>query len=180
MSYDKVKGIKIKNNHVLINSASNNLIPLTYAWRSSSYFDKILTEKGLTECETEILKAYEEGNFKAVVENKYSRALKVLYYVFADDYKAFDWRGNLDNRELRNSDLFKALLNKCLNYKIGKERYILSKIYNSDFVYMSKLTQNKAKWSGNREKAKEFYFKGECEGVKRLFRDSENWEIETK
>jgi hypothetical protein len=55
MSYEIVKSIKIKDNKVFINCCSNNVFPHTYYNNESSYYNKILQEKGEQELNIELL-----------------------------------------------------------------------------------------------------------------------------
>ena len=95
MSYEKIKSIKIdeKENKVFITCASSNVFPLYYKKHEFKTLSKLLEEKGKQEVEIRILKLYEEGSFQQG-KNKYSNALKVLYYIYAEDYLKFDWKNH--------------------------------------------------------------------------------------
>lgn len=180
MSYDKIKGIKIENGKVLINSASNNLIPLRYSWNESSYFNNILNEGGEDALNISILEAYETGNFQGG-ENKYTRALKILYYLFKEEYQKFDWRNNGEAYEqaniLRKTEDFKKLLLKALNTKIPKENFVLTKSLEGSIVYLKKCI-SKAYWTYDKKEAKKFRFKEELENIKSRFKCGEEWKVE--
>ena len=63
MSYEIIKSIKIKDNKVYINYASNNLRPLYFKEVEAESLTKILQEKNQESLDLEILQAYEEGDF---------------------------------------------------------------------------------------------------------------------
>ncbi len=143
MSYEIIKGIKIKDNKVFINCACNNVIPHSYTKREVSYFTKILNEQGKEAVEIELLKAYEKGNFQKGTENKYTRALEILKFLYKEEYALFDWR--IDNtpygseeykshKLLRESNAFKDLLLKALNTKMPTEKYIIFNPSNNSYV----------------------------------------------
>ncbi|HEY0087414.1 MAG TPA: hypothetical protein VGB37_01145, partial [Candidatus Lokiarchaeia archaeon] len=145
MSYEKVKSIKIDEaqGKVFINCASNNVRPLSYSREEYPYFSKILQEQGKEAVELALLKSYEEGNLQEG-NNKFTRALKVLIYVFGEEYKKFNWRNHNSKwgseeakkeKELRESQEFKELLLKALNYKISKEKYIIFKHYIGEKIF---------------------------------------------
>ena len=177
MSYEKVRTIKIKDNKVFIKCASNNCRPLTYDENEYPYFTKILLEKGKDAVEIALLKSYEEGNLQEGI-NKYSRALKVLRHF--EEYKQYDWR--LDNtEEKRKSEEFNKLLLRALKTKLPKDKFILSKPYynnGSEKAYLRKITKLHAFWIGEKERAKTFCFKDDCERAKRYISNSENWIVE--
>ena len=185
MSYEKVKAIKIKENKVFINCASNNVRPLHYTLEEYPSFSKILQEQGLNAVEIALLKNYEEGNLQGG-KNKFTRALKVLYNLLTEEYKNFDWRENhfkygseedKQHRLLRESEEFKALLLKALKTKLPKEKYILTKEYHNTEVYLKSCVSS-ANWTSERERAKVFDFKGECENVKKCYPMGQYWGIE--
>lgn len=171
MSYEKVKTIKIEENgKVFINCASNNVRPLTYSNEEYPYFSKILREEGREAVEIALLKSYEEGNLQDGV-NKFTKALKVLRYVFGEEYKKFNWRnhnspyGSKEREEeenLRKSQEFKELLRKALNYKITKKRYVICKKNFGEVVY-GKSCLSCMKWSRFKDKATKFLFKEQAE-----------------
>lgn len=177
MSYEIVKSIKIDETQgkVFINCASNNVYPRIYDISESKYFANILKEKGLKECEIYILKEYEEGNFQAGAQNKYTRALKILYNVFSEEYKSFNWRvwGLTDEQQkslnnLRNSQQFKALLLKALNTKIPKTKYIIYRL-NSNGIkdYVIKTTKRKIYFTYSKKNAKVYTYKGDVAFLER-------------
>ena len=161
MSYEKVKSIKIKNNKVFINCASNNVRPLSYEENEYPYFTEILNKEGLDAVNVAILKNYEEGNLQNG-KNKYTYALKVLYYVFEEEYKPFKWGWNVDNRVLRESEDFKKLLLKCLNYKKDNRAFIISKQYGNEVIY-GKKCPSCMKWTRDINEATKYDFYKEAE-----------------
>lgn len=130
MSHQKVKSIKIdsENKKVFINCATSNLIPLTYYREEYPYFSNILNVEGKEAVEIALLRAYEEGNLQDGT-NKYTKALKVLFHVFGEQYNKFNWQNHNSKwgteekkkeEELRDSKEFKELLRNALNYKLPK------------------------------------------------------------
>ena len=91
MSYVIVKSIKIKNNKVMVNWASNNVIPRDYYERECESLTEILQKEGREALDIEILKEYDNGNFQKG-SNKYTRALKVLRH-FPEYQKRSDSAG---------------------------------------------------------------------------------------
>lgn len=188
MSYEKIKTIKIKDNKVFINCASNNCRPLTYYNETYPYYNKILNEEGEEAVNIALLKSYEEGSFQDGI-NKYTKALKVLRYVYAEEYKKFNWRNHNakydseeynKERDLRNSEEFKELLRKCLNYKFPKDKFVITKIhtsYNYQGEVYAKVCTTCVKWSKEKDKATKFNFKEEAED--HIFESYKNqWRVE--
>ena len=185
MSYEKVRSIKIKDGKVFINCASNNCRPLSYSEEEYPYFTKILNEKGLIAVEVELLKNYESGNLQDGI-NKYSKALKVLRYVFGEEYFKFNWRNHNakwgtpekeaeDN--LRKSPLFDELLKKCLNYKLPKEKFVISKKHYDGTTIYGKKCLTCMKWKRTKKEATKYDFKKEAEdNIYNSFKD--DWEVE--
>ena len=93
MSYTIIKSIKIDNDSkkVFITGACSNVSPKYYTKEVSPYLSKILQEKGREATELAIFLEYENGNLQRGT-NKYTKALKVLYYIYRDEYDKFDWR----------------------------------------------------------------------------------------
>ena len=154
MSHEIVKNIKIKENKVFIKSDSNNVFPKDYKYWECTPLSNLLKEKGLEEVQIAILKDYEGGTFQGN-SNKYTRALKVLRYVFGEEYKRFNWRnhnakwGTKEREEeenLRKSKEFEELLNKCLKYKFSQNKFIITKDNYGEKVY-AKSCQTCTKWS---------------------------------
>jgi len=184
MSYEKVKTIKIKDNKVYINCASNNVRPLSYTTEEYPYFSKILKEKGLRAVEIELLKSYEGGTLQEGI-NKFSKSLLVLRYVYAEEYKKFNWRednsahGTKEHKnfmDLRESKKFEDLLNKCLNYKIPKEKFIITKNHNEEKVY-AKVCLSCIKWSRFKDKISKFDFEKQAED--NIYNDYKGiWKVE--
>ena len=181
MSYDIVRSIKIKDNEVWINCACNNVSPRLYETYKSDYFTNILKTKGLKATEVELLKSYEEGSFQAGTENKYTRALKVLRYFYAEEYKPYDWRTESfrapNFRENKEKEEYNQLLLKALNTKLPKIKYVISKEYGQSKYYL-KQNKNSASWKAFPEKATIFDFKTEAENTIKGFSNTANWIIQ--
>ena len=176
MSYEIVKAIKIKDGVVFVNCASNNVYPKTYDEFKSESLTKILTEQGEQALNIELLKEYENGNFQGHGnKNKFTRALEVLYYVYGEEYKPFNWRDNNFNygtaenkayEDRRNSEAFKMLLLKALNTKLPKEKFIVMKKSNYNGVsYVKKETSRHIFYTNDKEQAKVFNFKQQAEQI---------------
>lgn len=163
MSYEIVKQVIIKDNKVLLKSASNNVYPLHFILWECGSLSKILQEKGLSACEIEILKEYETGNFQAGNKNKYTRALNILYYVLNEEYKKFNWRNEGDAYEeankLRETEDFNNLLKKALNFKNIKGYFII-KLGKG---YINKITKRHIFYTHSESEAKKFKFYKEAE-----------------
>lgn len=176
MSYEIIKYIKIKDNKVLINYASNNVYPRTFEEAESFSLSKILKQQGQKALDIEILKAYEGGNFQRG-NNKYTRALHILRHL--SEYKNFNWRleglkrGKISKN--RESPAFNALLKKALNSKLPKDKFIITKQYNGRKIYLYKVTKNRVQWLHDKEKAKIFNYEGDADSLKSYFYNSENW-----
>jgi len=167
MSYERVKGIKIENGEVFINSHSNNDTADYHYWKCEG-LTKIYQEKGQKELDIEILKEYEEGNFQSSIKNKYTRALKVLYYVLKAEYNLFNWRtGDFQAREtFRKSQAYKDLLWKALNTKLPKEKFIVKNLNNNGYV--RKETTRHIFYCSEKEQAKIYDFKEQAERTANL------------
>jgi len=178
MSYEKVKSICVddKQKKVFLTTACNNLIPLNYQRWECTSLSKIFSEKGKESVELELLKEYENGNLQQG-NNRYKKALDILFYVFSEEYAYFDWRKHNakygtpekeeeDNR--RKSKEFYDLLKKSLDYKLTKEKYILVKKYGEGRVY-GKITSRHIFWKSEKKMATKFDFKSQAEDVKNVF-----------
>jgi hypothetical protein len=167
MSYEIVKGIKIEDNKVYVNGDSNNVYPKTFKYQEYPYYTKILNEKGEQELNISILKSFEEGNFQSSLNLKWTRALKVLYYLLAEEYKPFSWRLNGEDYEkakiLRESQAFKDLLLKALNTKIPKQKFIILNKKNN--AYVRKETTRHIFYCSEKEQAKKYDFKQQAESI---------------
>ena len=184
MSYEKVKTITIKNEQVFINCASNNVRPLHYVKEEFPRYSLILREEGRQALDVALLKGYEEGNLQNGI-NKYSKALKVLKYVFTDEYKQFDWRNRTSaygspedkkDEERKESKEFDILLLKALNYKDTKKRFVISKQNGNENIY-AKITERSAIWKYKINQATKFMFEQEAKDRQKSFSNSENWNI---
>ena len=161
MSYEIVKSITINEQEgkVFIKYASNNCFPHTYTKEEYPYFSKILQEKGLQETEIAILKEFESGNLQSSLNLKYTRALKVLNYLFSEEYKRV-----LECEDRRKGEEFKELLLKALNTPLPKEKFIIKKLYGIEKreVYVKKETSRHI-FYGELSQAKTYDFKQQAE-----------------
>lgn len=183
MSYEKVKSIKIdeKEGKVFINCASNNCRPITYSREEYPYFSKILQEEGREAVEIQLLKDYESGNLQEG-KNKYTKALKVLRYVFGEEYRKFNWRNGSGVEyekicDLRKTGNFTLLLKKCLDYKFPKQKYVITKKHSDSTTIYGK----KRKWAmgWTRFKAESTKFDFEKEARLHIFEKfKDEWEVE--
>ena len=82
MSYHIIRHIKVneKDGTVFIKGSDNNIYPKNFRYWECQSLNKILQEQGREELDIVILKEYESGNFQGG-SNRYTRALKVLYYM---------------------------------------------------------------------------------------------------
>lgn len=164
MSYEKVRSICIKENDVFITSATNNCRPLSYTRDLYPYFSKILKEQGREAVEIALLRSYEEGSLQGG-SNKYTKALKVLRYVYGDEYAKFNWRNHWNDggkgEELRKSEEFTKLLKKCLKYKFPNEKWVIYKPYGLNKIY-GKSNPTCMSWRYDKENATKFDFEEEA------------------
>lgn len=177
MSYEIVKSIKIKDNKVFINYASNNVYPRHFEEFESKLLSAILQKDGQDVLDLEIMKAYESGCFQRG-SNKYVRALHILRHM--PEYGAFDWRNNdkdyaIAQKNREDETAFNAILKKALNSRLPKDKFIISKPYNDGVVYLWKITKNSAKWCYEKIRAKIFNYQEDADGLKHCFNESENW-----
>ena len=179
MSYGKVKSITIDTaqGKVFVNCASNNCRPLTYTNEEYPYFSKVLKEQGETETEISLLKEFESGNLQSSLNNKYTKALKVLYYVLSEEYKPFNWRTNnfksgsdedKSHHQGRESQAFKDLLFKALNTKLPKEKFIIEKKGYGGLNYVYKTTSRHIFYCSEKAQAKVYDFKAQAEQVLKM------------
>ena len=181
MSYEKVKSIKIdtRNNKVFITSASNNVRPLHYSRGECVFLSNMLKEKGVDAVEIFILKEYESGNLQEG-KNKFTQALKALWYVFRKEYDYFDWRQHnakwgtlerLEEENRRESKEFNELLLKVLNYEFPKNKFLIAKRrYGGELIY-GKRCRTCMKWVCSKDHASRFDFKEEAENYLLNFRN---------
>ena len=181
MSYTIIKSIKIDNDSkkVFITGASNNVSPKCYYREESKYLSEILQEKGREEVELQIFIQYESGELQKGT-NKYTKALKILYYIYGDKYNKFDWRNEDYDRakELRNSPEFYELLKKALKTPLPKQKYVISKIHYSGKKVYAKSTRGGLRWSEEKTDATKLDFEKEAENTIKDFYNSEDWKIE--
>ena len=164
MSYEIIKGIKIKDNKVFIKGDSNNVYPKDFSsYHESNYFTIILNEKGESELNLSIMREFESGNFQSSLKLKWVKALEILYYgELKEEYNLFDWRKNnfkygseedKAHNEKRKSREFDLLLLKALNTKYPKARFIVKK---SEDTFIHKITPRFIKFGYGQERAKKF------------------------
>lgn len=186
MSYHIVQGLKVnENNEVWIKGSDNNIYPRHFRWYHCTCFTNLLANEGKETLDIEILKDYENGNMQEGTKNKYTSALKRLYYMFADEYEKFDWRASgvayEKAKELRKTQAFNDLLKKAMYSKNPKGKYIITKQhYTGEIVYLWKTTRLLAKWTYDKKRAKVFDFEAEAKNTQRHFNSSDNWKIERK
>jgi len=182
MSYDIIKRIRIKDNKVLIICAPNNVYPKTYREEESFSLSKIFQEEGKVALDIELLKSFEEGNFQTSGKTKYTNALLRLRHM--KEYKAFDWRRSgkdyeISKKNRENKAKFNKILLEALNSKFPTDEFIISKDYNGSIVYLCKITKTSAKFSREKEEAKIYNYKEDCEHLKECFIGAKNeWRIE--
>ena len=172
MSYEKIKGIKIKNGEVWVNGDSNNVFPKDYVYRKSSYFTKILNEKGESEFNLSVMKEFESGNFQSSVKLKWVKALEIIWNnpEFKRHYDLyFNWRTNnfkygseedKEHRAKRESREFDLFLMKALNTKYPKANLIV-KIGENKFI--GKVTSRFIRFSYGQAQAKKFVWRTQAE-----------------
>jgi hypothetical protein len=192
MSYEKVKSIKIdtENNRVLINcvipcrinSTCNNTSPLNFKEWDCIFLSEILKTKGLTATKTEILKLFLEGEFQNDIK-PYSTALRVINTFLKEEYKpyVYNWSDNSSNitEEKRKSPEFYALLEKALNYKLPKERFVITSLSYGGLKCFGKLSKRFIKWRPETEKATKFISEEEAREEFKHFNSmiTEKWKI---
>jgi len=188
MSYEKVRSIRITEDKVFVNCACNNVRPLTYSTEEYPYFSKILQENGREAVEIALLKIYEGGSFQQGT-NKFSKALKVLRYVFGEEYKKFNWRNHNakwgtpereEEEKLIKSEAFNDILKKALDYKFPKEKFVIFKNHSSycgDCKIYGKSCLTCMKWVSRKDKATKFDFEEEAkDSIFEKFKDV--WKVE--
>jgi hypothetical protein len=174
MSYEIVKSIVIKDgNKVFIRADSNNVYPKNFKEQYSESLTALLKEKGQEEFDLIILREYESGNFQspASIKNKWTTALKNIYYVFQDEYNLFNWRSfkfeeRDKEKQMRESPEFKALLLKALNTPLPKEKFIVVK---DGCYYARKETSRHLFYTSDKAQAKQYDFKIQAEQTAKRF-----------
>lgn len=184
MSYNIIKGIKIDQatGKVYVNAASNNVFPRTFYNEEAPYFNRILKEQGLAAVELSILKAYESGDFQPGVQNKYTRAFRVLIHM--PEYAEFNWRNEpykaiQEKRQTHAAD-FDALLVKALHTPEPSDRFVITKTDadGNKFFFNHRRNSSFGRWYPNLKKAKVYKYRADAEFGKRNFPGSQNWSIE--
>lgn len=181
MSYEIVKSIVVKDGKVIVRADSNNVYPKDFSPKVSESLTQLLKEKGQEEFDLIILKEFESGNFQSTANNKYTKALKNLYYVFHEEYKKFNWRNSYvygseedkQARALRESDEFKALLKKALNTPLPKQKFIVIKKQNEQIYYVRQTTSRHIFYTYEKSQAKEFDFKQQADIIANQLNNSE-------
>jgi hypothetical protein len=177
MSYDIVKSIVIKDGKVFARAACNNVSPRHYEPWESACFTKILQEQGEEALDVEILKDYENGNFRPYpgTSNKYTRALDALRAM--PDYALFSWHTSGEEYNLacerRKSEAFTDLLKKALRHKEPRGRFVIQNPYSS--MYLRKRGPKTARWV-DKEVATVFTSRTDAEKYKARFGGSE-WSV---
>jgi len=172
MSYEIIKGIKIKDNKVFIKGDSNNVFPKTFEYIESPYFTKILNEKGESEFNLSVMKEFESGNFQSSLKLKWVKALEIIWNnpEFKRHYDLyFNWRTNnfkydsdedKEHRARRKSQEFDLFLMKALNTKYPKANLIV-KIGENKFI--GKVTSRFIRFSYGQAQAKKFVWRTQAE-----------------
>lgn len=151
MSHNKIKKIEIENGRVFITSAESNVYPLTYYREKCKSLTKLFNEKGKEALEIEILKEYENGNFQAGSENKYTNLLLKLKNT--PEYEKFNWRLSQYTNECpiqknRQSEKFYELLKKVIYSKeTSKCRSMISAGKEHQTIYFVRFAGQTAKFS---------------------------------
>jgi len=178
MSYAIIKNIKVKDDKVIVASASNNVRPRYYTPYVCPSLTRVLKEEGKDALELEIMEAYENGNFQKG-NNKYTRALKVLRHL--PEYKDFDWRKTLENKKNKRDDKeeFEELLRKALDTPLPKQKYIITKeVYDGIGYFSHRANSSFCKWYRDKSKAKKFDYEEDAESTKTWFTSSKDWKVE--
>jgi hypothetical protein len=179
MSYDIIKRIKVTDGKVIVASAANNVRPHYYTEYKCDSLTKILSEQGKDALELEIFRHFENGTFQGRIQ-KYQRALQVLRN--DPKYPSFNWRvgGKAYAQVSKNRDTvaFDELLKKALKTQLPKDKFIITKGYCGDCVFLLKLTKRGCKWTKEKIKAKIFVYEAEASRVKGLFIGSDRWAVE--
>lgn len=176
MSYEIIRGIKVKDNKVFVKASSNNVYPKDFSEEEAPYLTNILQKEGKDVLDISIMEAYERGTFQGGA-NKYVRALQVLRH--SPEYQRFDWRNNWEeSKKTRGTQEYKDLLLKALNTRLPKDKFIVSKDYFGTKVYLWKITKRACSWIHEIEKAKIFRYKIDADNMKGYFTNSENWKTE--
>lgn len=130
MGYLIVKSITIKEDKVLIHSASNNVFPRNYIKEISPYFTDILKNKGRKEVEKEILYSYWQGLMQDT-DNDY----EIVAVSYRNNKR--DW--DEENKLLVKSELYDEYI-KYRNSK--KEKMVIVNVERPDHY-----VEKKSKWN---------------------------------
>jgi len=180
MSYEIIKHIKVTEDKVFLTYASNNVYPRIYDKVECQSMSKMLQEQGREVLDLYIFEAYEEGNFQRGC-NKYTKALERLRHI--PEYAEFDWRRGFGKeyeevQKLRKTIRFKEILRQALNSKFPKQKYIVTKQYSGQTVYLTKRLRGRIKWGWERKDAKCFNYKADAENLKKDFYGGDNFNVE--
>lgn len=182
MSYEKVRSIKVdeKLDKVFVTSACNNVRPLEYNRWEITRLSEILKAKGKLAVDIEILKLYESGVFQDG-NNKYNKANTVLRLIFKEEYAKFDWSLSSlsDEYKLRDTEEFNILLGKALDYKLPKDKFVISKPnpYHSNKDIYAKRTINTIRWRNTTDRATKYFLRELAEQDIKNFTGSEEWKV---
>jgi hypothetical protein len=95
------------------------------------------------------------------------------------EYKMFNWRNNGKDYEIacknRETPAFDELLKKALSSKLPKDKFIVSKGYNGNTVYLWKITKKSARWTNEKKRAKIFRYREDADNIKTYFYNSDDW-----
>ena len=181
MSYDLIRGIKVKEDGVYLLAAANNLYPRRFNWWMCEGFTKILNTKGQKALDIEMLKQYDNGNFQPGTPNKYSRAVKRLHLM--PEYKDFDWRYS-DNEQYeknnanRETPAFDELLYRAFTDKGDRRKWIIVKKHWGSNYYVRRLGSRHIFYTNDVNKAKRFDLQGEAQGIiERAINDPHDHEV---
>lgn len=174
MSYHIVSKIKILPDKVMVTGHNNNVYPKKDEEWEAVYFQPFLNDP--EKIETEILLAYETGDFQAGRKNKWTRALEILRHL--EEYKKFDWH-NKGTEEARTSPEFEELLKKALRMKLPKEKFVIVKNNNGQKMYFHhRKGSHYCSWHTDPKDATIFHWKEDAERKKKWFYESDSWQVE--
>lgn len=183
MSYNIIRSIRIddENKRVIISSASNNVTPRTYYTDEAPYFTRLWAEQGKEAVEIALVKAFESGDFQGG-SSKWKLAADRLRKMA--EYKAFNWRGEpyeeISNRRREQVAEFDALVLRALSVKEPKEQYVITgnPTGSSQTLYFyHRANAGFCRWFTNIKKAKVFKYREDAENMKKMFNNSDNWQV---
>lgn len=171
MSYEIIKRIRIDENKVYLTSTSNNVSPRIFREWECKSLSEILQNDGMGALDLELLKEYENGNFKGS-PNKWNTAISRLNQT--DEYAKYSWRisnyrDDCPIQAARKTKEFEVLLSNSLNLKPSKERFIVKKDDFGTEYFVYRVTSRHIKYRQGRENAKIFKTKSEAERIVNMF-----------